>query len=157
MGILAVAPAAARFTRISSHHIIPKAAIVAGVIAAVMAAFPHAAQAQLPTVNIKDTCRAAAGVMVSLMGGSTTQNDVEICLESEEKARQQILKDWSSYAASDRGFCVQANVYLPSYIEWLTCFEMNKVVREARKAQGTALPSSSAFVTLPRVRSGRPY
>jgi hypothetical protein len=157
MGILAVAPAAARFTRYPSHRIVPKAAIVAGVIAAVMGAFPHAAQAQLPTVNIKDTCRAAAGVMVSLMGGSTTQNDVEICLESEDKARQQILKDWSSYLPSDRTFCVQAKVYLPSYIEWLTCFEMNKVVREARKAQGTALPYASTYVTLPRVRSGRPY
>jgi hypothetical protein len=156
MGILAVAPAAARFIRYPSHRIIPKAAIVAGVTAAVMGAFPHTARAQLPTINIKDTCRAAAGVMVSLMS-STTQNDVEICLESEEKARQQILKDWSSYLPSDRAFCVQANVYLPSYIEWLTCFEMNKVVRDARKAQGTPLPHAGTVVTLPRVRSGRPY
>ena len=157
MGIIAVAPAGAGSTRLPPHRIISNAAVVAGVIAAVMGAFPHAAQAQLPTINIQETCRAAAGVMVNLMGGSNGQNDVQICLETEDKARQQILKDWSTFQASDRAGCVQANVYLPSYVEWLTCFEMNKVVREARRAQGTPFPSSSAVVTLPRVRSGRPY
>ena len=30
----------------------------------------------------------------------------------------------------DRAGCIQTKVYLPSYIEWLTCFEMNKVVRK---------------------------
>jgi hypothetical protein len=81
-------------------------------------------------------CRAAAGVMVNLMGGSTSQNDVEICLETENKARQQLLEDWSTYQASDREGCIQANVYLPSYTEWLTCFEMNKSVREGRQQHG---------------------
>jgi hypothetical protein len=80
-------------------------------------AFPVAADAQVPSINIQETCRAAAGVMVNLMGGSTSQNDVQICIETENKARQQLLKDWSTYQASDREGCIQANVYLPSYIE----------------------------------------
>jgi hypothetical protein len=46
----------------------------------------------LPTVNIRDTCRAAAAVMVNLMGGSSSQNDVEICLETEDKARRPFRK-----------------------------------------------------------------
>jgi hypothetical protein len=141
------------------HRIIWQIAITAGVIAAVIGAFPHSALAQVPTINIQDTCHAAAGVMVNLMGGSTSQNDVEICLESENKARQQLLKDWSTFQASDREGCIQANVYLPSYIEWLTCFEMNKSVREGRQ-QGRTMPgitNRDGSVTLPRVRAGRFY
>ena len=117
--------------------------------------FPSIADAQVPNINIQDTCRAAAAVMVNLMGGSTSQNDVQICLETENKARQQLLKDWSTFKPSDREGCVQANQYLPSYIEWLTCFEMNKVVREARQ-QGRAMSgitNPDGSVTLPRVDS----
>jgi hypothetical protein len=117
--------------------------------------FPSAADAQVPSINIQETCRAAAGVMVNLMGGSTSQNDVQICIEAENKARQQLLKDWSTYQASDREGCIQANVYLPSYIEWLTCFEMNKSVREARR-QGRAMNqivNPDGSVTLPPVSS----
>ena len=117
--------------------------------------FAETAHAQVLTINIQETCRAAAGVMVSLMGGSTSQNDVEICLESENKARQQLLKDWSTFQASDREGCIQANVYLPSYIEWLTCFEMNKSVREGRQ-QGRAISgitNRDGSVTLPPVGS----
>ena len=141
------------------QRIIWQIAITAGVIAAVMGASPQSALAQLPTVNIQNTCQAAAGVMVNLMGGSTSQNDVEICMETENKARQQLLKDWSTFQASDREGCIQANVYLPSYIEWLTCFEMNKSVREGRQ-QGRTMPgitNRDGSVTLPRVRAGRFY
>ena len=120
-----------------------------------IAVFPSAADAQVPSINIRETCRAAAAVMVNLMGGSTSQNDVQICIETENKARQQLLKDWSTYQASDREGCIQANVYLPSYVEWLTCFEMNKSVREARR-QGRAMNeivNPDGSVTLPPVSS----
>jgi len=127
-----------------------------GLAAVVMVVFAETAQAQVPTIDIQKTCRAAASVMVNLMGGSTSQNDVEICLETENKARQQILKDWSTYQASDREGCIQANVYLPSYTEWLTCFEMNKSVREARQQRGRemiGLTNPDGSVTMPSVRS----
>jgi hypothetical protein len=72
----------------------------------VVGVFAQTAHAQVPTINIQETCRAAAGVMVNLMGGSTTQNDVQICLETENKAREQLIKDWSTFQASDREGCI---------------------------------------------------
>ena len=36
---------------------------------------------EVPTVDIQKTCQAAAGVMVSLLGGSTTDQDVKGCLD----------------------------------------------------------------------------
>ena len=141
------------------HRMISRLAIAAGMLVAVLGAFPHAAHAQVPTINIQETCKAAAGVMVNLMGGSTSQNDVQICLDTENKARDQLAKDWATFKPSDREGCIQANQYLPSYVEWLTCFEMNKVVREARQ-QGRAISgitNADGSVTLPRVRAGKFY
>ena len=38
--------------------------------------------------------------MVSLMGGTTTEQDVNACLDSEQKARDQIVKDRATYSAT---------------------------------------------------------
>jgi len=94
------------------------------------------ALAQVPSIDVRKTCQAAAGVMYNLsVGGAGATDDVQICLNSENNARDQLTKNWSNFQSSDRAGCIQLGVYLPSYVEWLTCFEMNKVVREV-KAQG---------------------
>ena len=86
--------------------------------------------------------------MVSLMGGTTTEQDINACLDSEQKARDQIVKDGATYAAADKRQCMRTDVYLPSYVEWLTCLEMERDVRkmEPREARFGAGPW-----TLPRV------
>jgi hypothetical protein len=134
-----------------------RSAVAATVITAVAGLFAEAAQAQvLPTINLDETCKAASGVMLSLMGGSSSVNDLQICKDSETKARDQIIKDWGTYAASDRSACIQPRGYLPSYVEWLTCFEMNKVVRDARQQKNQSmqpLTNVDGSMTLPPVRS----
>jgi hypothetical protein len=85
----------------------------------------------VPTVNIQNTCRAAA----SVTSGTSIQTDIDICVSSEQKAREQMVKDWSQYAGVDKTRCVQAGpkVYLPSYVEWLTCLEMESAVKRMRQ------------------------
>jgi hypothetical protein len=97
------------------------------------------AVADVPTIDVEKTCRAAASVTSSV----TIQRDVEICASSEQKAREQMVKDWPQYAAGDKVRCVQAGpkVYLPSYVEWLTCLEMETAVKKMREEQQT--PASS--------------
>lgn len=87
----------------------------------------------VPTVDIQKTCRAAA----SVTSGTSTQRDIDICVSSEQKAREQMAKDWGQYAAGDKARCVQAGprVYLPSYVEWLTCLEMETAVKKIRDEQ----------------------
>ena len=70
-------------------------------------------------------------------------------MNSEQRAREGIIKDWTSFSANDRVLCVQTGVYLPSYVEWLTCLEMN---RDVRKASGPAQMNPYAPVQLPVVR-----
>jgi hypothetical protein len=103
---------------------------------------------EVPSIDIQKTCQAAAGAMVSLMGGTTTEQDVNACLDSEQKARDQIIKDRATYASADKVQCMRTGVYLPSYVEWLTCLEMGRDVRKMqREDQFGAGP-----YTLPKVR-----
>ena len=145
----------ARTVRSRLRLIVANAAIITGLAGV----FADTARAQVPTVDIKKTCRAAATAMVSLGSpGSGSASDEEICLKAENEARERMIKDWSSYQASDRKDCVQPKGYLPSYIEWLTCFEMNKNVRDMRQ-RGQAMPpvlptGRDGYMTLPKVRNG---
>src|SRR5438034_801824 len=88
---------------------------------------------EVPSIDIKNTCKAAAGAMVSLMGGTTTEQDVNACLDSEQKARDQIVKDRATYSSADKKQCMRTGVYLPSYVEWLTCLEMERDVRKMER------------------------
>ena len=72
--------------------------------------------------------------MQELMAGGTVQHDLDVCLSSEQAAREQIVKDWATFSAADKTQCVQPSVYLPSYIEWLTCLEMETYVRKPNSA-----------------------
>ncbi len=103
---------------------------------------------EVPSIDIQKTCQAAAGAMVSLMGGTTTEQDVNACLDSEQKARDQIFKDRATYAAADKKQCMRTDVYLPSYVEWLTCLEMERDVRKMERPQNFG----AGPWTLPKVR-----
>ncbi|MFL6797841.1 MAG: hypothetical protein ACJ8F3_10555 [Xanthobacteraceae bacterium] len=111
---------------------------------------PAFAQA-VPSVDIAGTCRMAASAMVQLMGGSTAGNDTEICLGSEQRARDQLIKDWGTYGSVDHARCIRTGVYLPSYVEWLTCMEMERDVLKMKVDS----PNPRAPITLPIVRPGR--
>jgi hypothetical protein len=89
----------------------------------------------VPMVDIQKTCRNAAEVTSRLLGSGSVQNDFDVCLGSEQTAREQIVKDWGTYSSPDKARCVRSTVYLPSYVEWLTCLEMERDVRKMRAEQ----------------------
>ena len=157
MNVFSISAAHAGTAQLRLRPIIANAAFIAGVITGLSGFVADSAQAQVPTVNIQKTCREAATAMVGL-GSPNSARDDEICVKSENDARERMIKDWSSYEGSDRRDCVQPKRYLPSYIEWLTCFEMSRNVREMRqKGQMMApvLPTGrDGYVTLPKVRNG---
>ena len=128
---------------------VPRAAAIAGVIAIAMLGAVQNAPSQVPTVDIEQTCHNAADAMVSLLGSSTARNDFDICLSSEQAAREQLTKDWAGFSAADKAQCLQPGVYLPSYVEWQTCMQMERDVCTLRG--NTPAPSATAPVTLPTV------
>jgi hypothetical protein len=88
---------------------------------------------EVPAIDIQKTCQAAAGAMVTLMGGTTSEQDINACLDSEQKARDQIVKDRATYSSADKKQCMVTGVYLPSYVEWLTCLEMERDVKKMQR------------------------
>jgi len=93
-----------------------------------------AAPASIPSVDIRKTCETAAAEMTELMAGSTARHDLDVCQNSEQAARAQLAKNWATFTAAEKAQCVQPSVYLPSYIEWLTCLEMEMSVRRPNAA-----------------------
>lgn len=93
----------------------------------------------LPGVDIQKTCRAAETAMIESFGRTTERSHFDACVTSEQNAREQLIKDWASYAAADRAQCIQPVIYMPSYVEWLTCLETARDVRKIQKDE--SLPS----------------
>jgi hypothetical protein len=114
---------------------------------------PRIAAAQVPAADVQNTCRIASIAMVNLMGGTTVEQGLNGCLDSENVALATIKKDWATYSAADRTQCLQTGVYLPSYVEWLTCLEMERDVRRLRQERNEPPPPGPHSVTtLPIVR-----
>jgi hypothetical protein len=95
----------------------------------------------LPRVDIRATCRAAESDIKKLFGNDTMVT-VDGCLNQENSALGQLLKDWTTYPAGDKAHCVQPRGYMPSYVEWLTCLEIEKDLRRIRAEEksGSASP-----------------
>jgi hypothetical protein len=98
----------------------------------------RAALAAIPVIDVKKTCATAAGVA----GAKPTQESASGCIQSEEAAREQIAKQWAQFTAADRSRCINPKVYLPSYVEWLTCLEMERDVRNLRREPSPASPGT---------------
>jgi hypothetical protein len=109
-----------------------------------------ATSAVIPSVDVRKTCQAAASVMTDLMTGTTAQHDLDVCVSSEQAAREQIIKDWATYLSAEKRQCVQPSVYLPSYVEWLTCLEMERSVRKPDAASQS--PDAASPMTPPAVQ-----
>ena len=95
-----------------------------------------AAASGVATVDIAITCRTSEKALIEIFGGETQQT-FGSCMTSENDARGQIVKNWSSYAAGARQRCVNMTGYMPSYVEWLTCLEMEQQVNDMRKKAAT--------------------
>ena len=95
-----------------------------------------AASSGVPTVDIAITCRTSEKALIAIFGGETQQT-FGSCMTSENGARAQIVKNWSSFAAGARQRCVITTGYMPSYVEWLTCLEMEQQVNDMRKKAAT--------------------
>jgi hypothetical protein len=84
----------------------------------------------VPKLNIEPSCKTAGVEGMAL--GRTTQS----CINDENGARDQLVKDWSTFSAADKNHCLTmvATGGSPSYVELLSCLEMS---RDAKKiAQG---------------------
>jgi hypothetical protein len=95
-----------------------------------------AAAGGLPSIDIEKSCRESS----SALSGTTTGSVYDSCMEDEKEASAKLAKDWATFPAADKAHCVHAGIFLPSYVEWLTCIEGESTLRRIRK-DSTATPA----------------
>ena len=91
----------------------------------------------LPRINAEATCRASEKELLNLFGDKSMAT-YDSCMKSENDSLELIKKDWGSFTATDRQHCIQPKSYMPSYVEWLTCLEMERQVRDLRTKEDQA-------------------
>jgi len=109
----------------------------------------------VPTADIATTCRTSEKALIAIFGAETLQN-FESCMNSENGAHEQIVKNWQNFSAGARQRCVITKGYMPSYVEWLTCLEMEQQVNELRKKAATNPVTTEGRGASAAVRPGTP-
>ena len=85
----------------------------------------------VPNLNVQQVCRGIAEQGGASFHDSNIPQDTKDCLDSEQAIRDQLVKQWSSFNASDKVSCVNESEMggESSYTELLTCLEMARDVR----------------------------
>jgi hypothetical protein len=99
--------------------------------------------ADVPTLKVEPSCKAAGAA--GLMMGRTTES----CLNDEKSAREDLVKNWSSFSADDKTHCLSmvSTGGGPSYVELLSCLEMSrdaKTIAQGRRLEDQATPESTS-------------
>ena len=82
----------------------------------------------VPVFDVKKSCQ---GRDVEAVFAGRTSNT---CIRSEEAARDQLKKSWGEFSAKDKVGCVATAKIggSPSYIELITCLEINRDLDKLR-------------------------
>ena len=92
----------------------------------------------VPPLDVKQSCSDAQ----KFSTGDDKNMAYKGCMQDEMSAKDQLAKRWSSFKAKDRQNCVeQSRAPSPSYVEVLTCLEMNtEALNNAPKGGGKPVP-----------------
>ena len=93
-----------------------------------------------PKIDIQKTCRENVGAL-GIFG--TSEDDFKTCMNDEETAHEQLIKDWATYPPLAKTRCVLTKEYLPGYVEWQACIEMTRDVLQLRKQQSAPVTEGS--------------
>jgi len=89
-----------------------------------------AAPNAVPKLDTRPSCESPGRKAIAHTGS------IQACMRSENEAHEELIKQWSQYAKTDRANCIGKVTKggPPSYIELHSCLVTMKHVREIRKA-----------------------
>jgi hypothetical protein len=99
--------------------------VVRAILAAVILGSAAMAD-EVPQLDVSQTCRAEAST-------GPSDNAIAACLADEQKAHEQLTKDWEGFAPAVKSSCrAEATdiAGIKSYVELLTCLQ---IARDAAK------------------------
>jgi hypothetical protein len=91
----------------------------------------------VPTLNVDPVCTGIAQQGGVTFHDSAIAQEKKDCLDSEHAIREELVKQWSSFNATDKTACTNEATMggESSYTELLTCLEMARDVRAMRTAE----------------------
>jgi hypothetical protein len=93
---------------------------------------------RVPDLNFEPICRDRAAESLGV------KDDSAVCMKDETAARDQLAKTWDEFASADRTRCLRMSTMerTASYIEVLTCLEMDRDAKKLRQGAdaGIAAP-----------------
>jgi hypothetical protein len=99
-------------------------------VAILLGAAAAASAGALPSIDIEKMCRASEAAPFADNAAT-----FEACMSDEQAGREKLIEGWANVPARDKARCVLPAEYLPGYIEWLTCLEMERDFRKIRQQQ----------------------
>jgi hypothetical protein len=102
---------------------------------AILVATVLVADDKVPSWNVEPSCRVEVNRTIPL-------GDVQVCMENERAARDQLAKEWEQFASADKSHCLRLSMLggEPSYTDLLTCLELQRDARMLREKEGKAPP-----------------
>jgi|SRR4029077_2503036 hypothetical protein len=96
----------------------------------------------VPTLDVNPVCHGIA--MQGELEAGLQQTSFQQCVQSEQATRDELKKQWSTFATADKTDCVALAKTggESSYTELITCMEMARDVRELHK-NANALPEQN--------------
>jgi hypothetical protein len=93
----------------------------------------------VPTLNVDQVCQGIAQQGGVTFHDSAVGQEKQNCLDSEQATRDQLVKEWASFAAPDKAACTNESRMggESSYTELLTCLEMARDVRAMNSNEKT--------------------
>ena len=91
----------------------------------------------VPNWDVSSSCRAAAKVAYTQDASEREKS----CMEGENKTREKLVADWSTFPAEERTRCIKSiECFSPTYTELIACLEMYGQVRNLRENPASATP-----------------
>lgn len=78
--------------------------------------------ATIPQANIQEICRSATVDSLPEDRANASRG----CIADEQSAKDQLKRDWGRFSSADRANCAETPGMKFSYVELLTCLEMQK-------------------------------
>jgi hypothetical protein len=114
--------------------------ILAVTLASLVLGTSLASASAVPKLDIEATCRRAQ----PLSAGE--RSAYQSCMNDETEAQKELAKSWSSFKSGAQTTCVQETKIggAPSYVELLTCLQLDQQAAEASRENQKALKLPSA-------------
>jgi hypothetical protein len=107
---------------------------------------------QVPDLNFEPICRDSAAQSADVT------RDSGICMKGESAARDQLAKQWSAFAPADRARCIRMSTVdrTASYVEVLTCLEMDLAAKKLHHGEDAAIATGAPDEAPARARIASP-